>query len=374
MESNTPLPPPQAITTEPRSLQMKKPRRKKRLVMGILIVVISLIVAAMIGAIAWYRTQLQPVATSQQEVAAIPIVIEPGSTAGEIGTLLETHGVIRSSLAFDVYTRLNNIRNSFQSGSYTIDPRQTLPEVVQQIIDGDTEVLTITFLPGATLAENRQVLIDAGFEEERVDEALAADYSDMPLFATKPASADLEGYIYGETYTFNGNVSVETVLSHVFEVFYEKIAANGLVAALQAQGLTLYEGITLASIVQREVTATNPSVVSEDQQKVAQVFLTRLARDMQLGSDVTYQYAADKLGVERSVDLDSPYNTRRYTGLPPGPIAVPGLGALQAVANPANTDYLFFLSGDDDVTYFGKTEAEHQRNIELYCQEKCLII
>ena len=92
---------------------------------------------------------------------------------------------------------------------------------------------------------------------------------------------------------------------------------------------------------------------------------------MNLGSDVTYQYAADKLGVARDTQLDSPYNTRVHKGLPPGPIATPGLSALNAVANPAQTDYLFFLSGDDNVTYFAKTDAEHIANAKAHCRQKC---
>jgi UPF0755 protein len=127
----------------------------------------------------------------------------------------------------------------------------------------------------------------------------------------------------------------------------------------------LYEGITLASIVQRE--ASTPA----DQQQVAQVFYSRLAIGMQLGSDVTYQYIADKTGVARDPGLDSPYNTRRYTGLPPGPIAVPGSSALLAVANPAEGDYLYFLAGDDGATYFARSLAEHEANIVDHCAVNC---
>jgi UPF0755 protein len=95
---------------------------------------------------------------------------------------------------------------------------------------------------------------------------------------------------------------------------------------------------------------------------------------MPLGSDPTYQYAADKMGVPRSTTLDSPYNTRRYPGLPPGPIAVPGEKALVAVVSPAEGDYLYFLSGDDDVTYFSRTFEEHEQNIVTHCQKKCQIL
>ena len=93
-----------------------------------------------------------------------------------------------------------------------------------------------------------------------------------------------------------------------------------------------------------------------------------------LGSDVTYQYITDKLGVPRDINYDSPYNTRRFAGLPPGPIASPGKDALIAVGAPATSDYLFFLSGDDNVTYFARTVEEHEANIRNHCQQKCEII
>jgi UPF0755 protein len=129
----------------------------------------------------------------------------------------------------------------------------------------------------------------------------------------------------------------------------------------------LYQAITLASIVQRE----EPDATSQKQ--VAQVFYLRLAKDMPLGSDVTAYYGADQIGAERAVTVDTPYNTRIHTGLPPGPIATPGLTALQAVAAPASGDYLYFLSGDDDVTYFAHTDEEHEANIKAHCQIKCAI-
>ena len=141
---------------------------------------------------------------------------------------------------------------------------------------------------------------------------------------------------------------------------------NNLKEGFKKQGLTLYKGITLASIVQREVLAP-------DQPQVAQVFYSRLKQGMNLGSDVTYHYAADKQGVARDFNLESPYNTRKYKGLPPGPISAPGLSALRATANPALGDYLFFVSGDDEKTYFARTNAEHDKNVSQYCHTKCML-
>jgi UPF0755 protein len=121
------------------------------------------------------------------------------------------------------------------------------------------------------------------------------------------------------------------------------------------------------------VSAVNTSVASEDQKQVAQVFYTRLEQNMPLGSDVTAYYGADQMGAERTVAVDTPYNTRIHSGLTPGPIAVPSIGALAAVASPAPGDYIYFLSGDDDVTYFAHTEEEHQANIRNHCTVKCAI-
>ena len=223
-------------------------------------------------------------------------------------------------------------------------------------------------MPGATVAQNKKVFEDLGYSTSVVDAAFAKTYTSA-LFDGKPASADLEGYVYGETYSFVTGTSVETILERTFSEYLSAVKENNLVSRYASHGLSLYEGITLASIVQKEASASG-----DDMPQIAQVFYKRLASDMPLGSDVTYQYIADKTGVKRDPSLDSPYNTRIYKGLPPGPIATPGLKALLAVASPASGDYLYFLSGDDDVTYFAKTLEEHEANIKNHCHEKCQIL
>ena len=235
---------------------------------------------------------------------------------------------------------------------------------MDHLISGKVDNFNITFLPGATLAENRAALIKAGYSQTEVDAALKKTYNG-PLFASKPATASLEGYIYGETYNIDSSATVEQVLEKTFDEYYAAITKNNLVEGFKKQGLTLYQGIIMASIIQREV--PTPA----DQRQVAQIFLKRYREGMKLGSDITAYYGADKIGTERSVAVDTPYNTRIHAGLPPGPIATPGLTALQAVANPAPGDYLFFLSGDDDVTYYARTDAEHEANIRDHCQIKC---
>lgn len=133
----------------------------------------------------------------------------------------------------------------------------------------------------------------------------------------------------------------------------------------------------MASIVQRELNCEGKPTEERKnrcygyQQSIAQVFLKRYKEGISLGSDVTFIYAADKMGVTPTVDLESPYNTRNRVGLPPGPIASPGELALQAVANPSNTDYLFFIAGDDGLIYFANDVAGHEANIKNHCQVLC---
>ena len=338
-----------------------KTKRTKKIVLFSLlgIVVTALILVA--GGWLWYQAQLSAVGTNKNEF--IKVTIEQGSGPKTIGQLLEDKGVIRSQPAFSFYTRFTKTQNKLQAGVYRLSPSETTPEIVAHLTAGTVDTYKMTFLPGATLAQNKEVLIKAGYSTSEIDAAFSASY-DSPLFASKPASSDLEGYIYGETYNFSSNATVKDVLARTFAQYEQVIAAHDLIAKFQSHGLTLYQGITLASIIQRES-------VKGDEAQIAQVFYSRLAIDMPLGSDVTYQYIADKTGVARDTNLDSPYNTRRYTGLPPGPIAVPGLAALEAVADPANGEYLFFLSGDDHITYYASTLAEHEANIANHCKVKC---
>jgi UPF0755 protein len=215
------------------------------------------------------------------------------------------------------------------------------------------------------------VLVDAGYSQTEVDAAFAASYSGL-VFQDKPASANLEGYIYGETYFFNVGASVPDILQTAFDTYSQVVKDNNLIALYKAQGLNLYQGITLASIIEREMGATNDeNVPTSDQEQVAQVFYLRLQQGIPLGSDVTYQYAAKLMGVTPSPSLDSPYNTRLYAGLPPGPIATPSKAALLATGHPASGNYLYFLSGDDGKTYFATTNAQHEANIAAHCQVKC---
>lgn len=346
------------------AIKPKKSRKKP-----IIWTLVGLLIVALLslgGLFLWYNNELSPV--NSNDTSKKLVAVESGSTPDQIAKLLKDEGLIRNSTVFLWHARIEGVQNSLQAGTYRLSPSESIPEITKHLTSGKVDSFNIRFLPGATLADNKKVLIESGYSEAEIDAAFAKTYQ-SPLFEGRPASADLEGYIYGETYSFATDTSVERILERTFDEYTKVIVANNLVELYKAQGLSLYEGITLASIIQREA-----SPGGSDMPQIAQVFYRRLAEGMPLGSDVTYQYVADKLGLKRDTNLDSPYNTRRYAGLPPGPIAAPGRGALQAAAAPAEGNYLYFLSGDDNITYFGRTLQEHEANIRNHCQEKCKII
>ncbi len=237
------------------------------------------------------------------------------------------------------------------------------------------DVFNFTIRPGETIFDIKKNLKDAGYGSEEIEEAFAYDYSDeegLSFLKSRPAVATLEGYLYGETHEFYRSSTVKDILRTFLRGMGEVISKNNLETRYAEHGLSLYEGITLASIVQKEAAPA-------EQATVAQVFLTRLDIGMGLGSDVTVRYALDVLDPDREVysdnqaalEIDSCYNTRKYGGLPCGPISNPALSALLAVAEPTDSEYLFFLTGDDGVMYYIYTAGEHAENARLYCQELC---
>lgn len=339
--------------------------------------VLLIIAAAIVAAFVWYRGQLSPVDSAAKTPQRV--TISQGTSPRSVATLLESKHLIRSATAFYIYLFQSGKRDDLQAGTYSLSPSQSTQAIADILSEGGVSELSVTFYPGSVLSgkESDKSSVTAqlkkvGFSDQEIKSALAANYAEPVLFAAKPRSSDLEGYVYGDTYKVLASASAKDVIQRSLDEFASVVQQNNLTALYKKQGLTLYEGITLASILQREVSAepgaTQPSA---EQRQVAQVFLKRLKDDMTLGSDVTYIYGAEKIGVTPTPTVDTPYNTRIHKGLPPGPISNPSLSALLAVAHPAKTNYLYFLSGDDGKTYFSKTDAEHQANIAAHCQRKC---
>jgi len=341
-------------------LKVHKKRSRKWLWITIPLVIVGLLIIAVFSGLAWYNDALQAKSSDENPVK---MEVQSGASIDQVAQELEEKSIIKSALAFSLYMKFSG-HAVIKTGSYLFAPNQRVSEIVQWLNDGKVSTRRVTILPGQTLKQIAETLVKDGFTAESVTAAFAKKYEHKVL-ADKPADANLEGYLFPETYFVTIDSSPEELITTALDEFEKRIDEDNLRAKLQARGFSLYQGITLASIITKEVTKV------EDQQQVSQVFQTRLAKGIMLGSDVTYHYAADMLGVERSVNIDSPYNTRIHTGLPPGPIGNFNLSALVAVAEPAQGDYLFFVAGDDGVTHFSRTIEEHEQNIQKYCQKLC---
>ena len=300
--------------------------------------------------------------------------ITEGTATSSIIQQLKDSGLIRSVSAFKLYLSTSARDLVFKAGTYKLSPGMSAKKLVEVIRQGpDKNVFMVTFLPGATITDAKKVLLKAGYSESDVDAAFNKEYT-HELLKTKPANSSIEGYIYGDTYEFYKGTSVDKILERTFDEMLKYIKSRNLIVYYKKQGLTLHQGITLASVVQREAKKS-------DMAQVAQVFTLRLKKNIPLGSDAIIAYRADQLNPNRKKTdtsylqtITCPWNSRQCTGLPPDAISNPGKEALYAVAHPASGDYLYFLTGDDGKMYYAKTEAEHNANIQKYCHEMCKIL
>lgn len=302
-----------------------------------------------------YRINLGPVSKSQ---TAQTFVVERGQAAPQIADNLKLKGLIRDRSSFITYVNTHGLRTRIKAGKYSLRPSLSSQQIADIIADGRTQADRLIIPEGYTIAQIRKAAAKYGIEPAEFDAALAAPHSQAFLNG-KPANVSLEGYLFPDSYQIDKTTSAAALIDQMLTTFGQRVGPS-YEQIFKSQGLTVHQALTIASVVEKEV--SNPT----DRPIVAQVFLKRFKLGMPLGSDVTTQYASDLAGVPFNLDINSPYNTRKFANLPPGPICNPGLSSLDAVAKPAATDFLFFLSAPDGKSYFTKTYAEHQRNIDRY--------
>lgn len=382
LEQRTGKPTTRAAATKRKTVQGAKPHRFAT-VMIAMAVLLVLIFGAGYG---YYRYNLRAVAEvncdreTADECDATIFDIESGSSVSDIASNLKEAGLIRDPLVFQIYARLSSGGKSLKAGSYELSKAMSVEEITDALLKGGKEnVFSFIIYPGETIKDIKQRLIeDYGYTTDEVEAGFSADYrGDYAwIFEGRPEGASLEGYLYGDTYEFYKDDTVQEIIEKLLTEMASVLQEYNFKELFAEHGLNLYEGITLASIVQREARA-------EDQAMVAQIFYNRLRDGMTLGSDVTTQYALDLIDPERlagmseeeKLSIDSPYNTRNpsVVGLPYGPISNPGLTALQAVATPDESaiDYLYFLTGDDNKMYYSSTQEGHDQNRLEHCQELC---
>lgn len=340
------------------------------------IIIVAVLAALCAGVVFWYFNSLTPIVKNCDENRCpdIEFTILPGDSVDTIASNLEEAKLIKSPFFFKINLKLSFGDAALMSGRYILNQGMSASDIAKILSEGATgaDVFSFTIRPGETIFDIRKNLVKLGYRTEEIDEALHAEYN-VPVLSAKPAGDSLEGYLYGETYEFFNGATVKDIFETFLLGMDKVVEENDLVNRFAAKGLSLHEGITLASVVQKEAH-------TEDQPTVAGIFLNRLSQGMQLGSDVTVSYALDVLDPDRNRDdiavgdailVDSCYNTRQNAGLPCGPISNPGLSAMTAVADPTDTGYLYFLTGDDGKMYYSIDEAGHNQNIRDHCQVFC---
>ena len=243
----------------------------------------------------------------------------------------------------------------------------SIADIVNTITGGKVATDLFTILPAQRLDQIQAAFVKAGFTDAIVNAAFNADqYSTHPALTDKPKGSSLEGYLYPESFQRTADTTPETIIKASLDEMAKALSPD-VRAGIAKQGLTVHQGVILASIVEKEANS------SADRTKVAQVFLKRIKINMMLGSDVTAYYGADISGLVHSVLTDTAYNTRIHSGLPPSPIGNVSVSSLKAVAAPASTDFLYFVAGDDGTIYFSNTIKEHEALTAQYCKKLCSV-
>jgi UPF0755 protein len=289
--------------------------------------------------------------------------IPPGSGTAAMARRLEEAGVVRSAESFRLAVWLRGSSRRLQAGEYRFDRPMTAAEVVDRISRGEVYVRALTFREGLTVREMAAVFESGGFGPAA--DFIAASKNAALVQGIDPAAKDLEGYLFPDTYTLPRRTSASQLVERMVARF-EKVLTPELRSTANERGLTVRELVTLASLVEKETAKPDERPI------VAGVYTNRLRIGMGLQCDPTVIYALMLAGRydgnirKGDLQIDSPYNTYRYAGLPPGPIAAPGEASLHAAANPAEVPYFYFVSRNDGSHVFSTTLEEHNRNVNEY--------
>ena len=367
--------------------------RKVSIALRVLIVVTALFVCGVIGVFLGYNYVLsqnsrfknleKSIATgdlviNQDTPGAVMIVIRSGDTTGDIADKLKEAGLIKNTMTFSIMSKFNGFDGGYLAGTHFLTPDLTYDEMMYLLCQ-EPEVVRITFPEGITYREVKTRLKEKGlaFDEKHLDECMNSPnlFVDYPFVSAIAPNENrdfiLSGYLFPDTYDFDMNASEEEIVAtflrnmnaKLYDEFYER--ADKL-------GMTVDEVMTLASLIQKETTNKT------DMLYISAVFHNRLKSedpDMQfLGSDASINYLRELEGMSHvwaatgtDLERDSPYNTYKYRGLPPGPICMPSLDAIQAALYPEpNCNYMYFCAKGDGRTAFAVTKEEHEANVEKY--------
>lgn len=309
--------------------------------------------------------------------------VDFGETGFGISERLQDLGLIRDASIFRLYMRLNGIEQSLEAGDFVLSPAMSAPEIAEALQSAQREDILVRIPEGRRAEEIARLLDDEGVLDAaeflaavRTGDLSLLSLPEYELLVDKPPGVSFEGYLYPETYRFPVNASPSDVLRIMFDTLELRVGEE-MRQQLAAGGLTFHQVLTLASIIERE------AALADERPIIASTYRNRLGETCAdevfglLAADPTAQYAmgfdAEKDSwwptvetVEEYLEINSPYNTYLYAGLPPGPIDSPSLASIQAALYPASTTYCYFVASSGGAHVFSESGAQHQLNVETY--------
>ena len=321
--------------------------------------VIGLILAALAGGAFWYAEQMKPVAPTDAKQQTIKV--KSGMTTGAIADALLAKDLIRNRTAFLLAARQAGLDKSLQAGEFSFSRSMNVGQIIEIMAKGITVYSEFTIPEGFTVEQIAGLLEEKGLARKERFLALARTYSPFDKTDRPDVKYRAEGFLFPDTYRIGRGASEEMILQTMAQEFAEKFTPE-LQAKAQAIGLSTYEVVVLASLIEREVQ------LAKERPMVARVFLNRIKLEMPLQSCATIQYILGYAKEELTIadtQLPSPYNTYLHQGMPPGPVANPGLSSIQAALNPAEGDWLYFVvDGKTGGHRFSRSLAEHEAAIQ----------
>ncbi|MDD2221502.1 MAG: endolytic transglycosylase MltG [Clostridia bacterium] len=298
----------------------------------------------------------------------VSVTIAEGSSTQAIAEKLADEGLINSKRAFVAYVRSEGLAVSLKAGEYLFEGTVTIADIAQKIAKGSSAAsdLKVTIPEGWTVKQTAQAFADKGIctVDEFIDYCQNADFS-YDYLPAKGTASRLEGFLFPETYMVAKGWEAPQVVDMLLRQF-DKVYNKEMRSRCKEMGYSTLELVTMASLVEKE------AVWESDRALISGVFYNRLQKGMLLQSCATVQYILGEPKYPllfRDLEIDDPYNTYIYPGLPPGPIASPGEACLQAALYPEETDYLYFLAKPNGEHYFSKTLAEHNKAYEKYIKQ-----
>lgn len=301
--------------------------------------------------------------------------VRPGDSAASVAEKLQSAGLIKNSLTFRLMAEGKGKAGELASGNFELSPSMRPSEILDVLASGKIKAGPLMTIPEGWRAEEIAERISAkglGSADQFMT-FVRTGRVDLQVLASRPSGATLEGYLFPDTYSTDAKTSADSIALRMIQQFDTRFTPE-MRQKTQARGLTIHQMVTLGSIIERE------AVVPSERPTMAGVFYNRLKLGMNLDTDPTVQYAITtvdrtspvKYGwwktdlTQQDLEVDSPYNTYKYPGLPPGPICDPGLASLTAAVEPESNDYLYFVARPDGTHAFARTLAEHNDNVAKY--------